>query len=38
METRKINVLSVSVAAVTYDSALEIVEQLAREPQPTAVC
>jgi N-acetylglucosaminyldiphosphoundecaprenol N-acetyl-beta-D-mannosaminyltransferase len=38
METRKINVLGVSVAAVTYDSALEIVEQLAREPRPTAVC
>jgi N-acetylglucosaminyldiphosphoundecaprenol N-acetyl-beta-D-mannosaminyltransferase len=38
MEIRTINVLGVSVACVTYDWALEIVEQLAREPGPTAVC
>ena len=38
MEIRKINVLGVSVGCVTYDSALEIVQKLAREPRPTAVC
>src|SRR5260370_37348546 len=38
MEIRKINVLGISVACVTYDSAREIAEQLAREPRPTAVC
>jgi N-acetylglucosaminyldiphosphoundecaprenol N-acetyl-beta-D-mannosaminyltransferase len=38
MENQKINVLGVPVACVTYDSALEIVQQLAREPRPTAVC
>jgi N-acetylglucosaminyldiphosphoundecaprenol N-acetyl-beta-D-mannosaminyltransferase len=38
METRKINVLGVSVACVNYESALGIVQQLARELRPTAVC
>ncbi|HST31636.1 MAG TPA: hypothetical protein VLK27_12450 [Chthoniobacterales bacterium] len=38
MELRKINVLGVPVACVTYDSALEIVQKLARESHPTAVC
>jgi UDP-N-acetyl-D-mannosaminuronic acid transferase (WecB/TagA/CpsF family) len=38
METRKINVLGVSVACVTYDSARDIVEQLARKRRATAVC
>jgi N-acetylglucosaminyldiphosphoundecaprenol N-acetyl-beta-D-mannosaminyltransferase len=38
MEIRKINVLGVSVGCVTYQSALEIVQKLAREPRPTAVC
>jgi len=38
MEIRTINVLGVSIARVTYDSAMKIVEQLAREPRPTAVC
>jgi|SRR5215471_5282874 len=38
MENRKIRILGVPVACVTYDSALEIVSQLAREPRPAAVC
>ena len=38
MEIRKINVLGVSVGCVTYQSALEIVQELARESRPTAVC
>ena len=38
MEKRSIKILGVPVACVTYDSALEIVEGLAREPRPTAVC
>ncbi len=38
MQIRKIKVLGTPVACVTYDSALQIVEQLAGEPRPTAVC
>jgi N-acetylglucosaminyldiphosphoundecaprenol N-acetyl-beta-D-mannosaminyltransferase len=38
MEIRKITVLGVSVGCVTYDSALQAVEQLAKEQRPTAVC
>jgi N-acetylglucosaminyldiphosphoundecaprenol N-acetyl-beta-D-mannosaminyltransferase len=38
MDTKKIDVLGIPVACVTYDSALELVQQLAREPRPTAVC
>src|ERR1700730_7090577 len=38
MEIRTINVLGVSIACVTYDSAMEIVEQFAREPRAIAVC
>lgn len=33
-----IKILRVPVACATYDSALERVTQLAREPRPTAVC
>jgi N-acetylglucosaminyldiphosphoundecaprenol N-acetyl-beta-D-mannosaminyltransferase len=33
-----INILGTPVACVTYDSALEIVQDLARESRPTAVC
>jgi N-acetylglucosaminyldiphosphoundecaprenol N-acetyl-beta-D-mannosaminyltransferase len=33
-----IKILGMPVASVTYDSALEYVKQLAREPRPTAVC
>jgi UDP-N-acetyl-D-mannosaminuronic acid transferase (WecB/TagA/CpsF family) len=38
METRKIDILGVGIGCVTYDSALEVVQHLAREPRPTAVC
>lgn len=38
MDTRKIAILGVPVACVTYDSALDVVQQLAREPRPSAVC
>jgi N-acetylglucosaminyldiphosphoundecaprenol N-acetyl-beta-D-mannosaminyltransferase len=38
MTVPKIEILGVPVACVTYDSALAAVEQLAREPRPTAVC
>jgi N-acetylglucosaminyldiphosphoundecaprenol N-acetyl-beta-D-mannosaminyltransferase len=38
MEIRTINVLGVSIASVSYDSAMEIVEQFAREPRATAAC
>ena len=33
-----INVLGTPVARVTYQSAFEIIQTLAREPRPTAVC
>jgi N-acetylglucosaminyldiphosphoundecaprenol N-acetyl-beta-D-mannosaminyltransferase len=35
---RTINVLGTPVARVTYQSAFEIIQTLAREPRPTAVC
>jgi N-acetylglucosaminyldiphosphoundecaprenol N-acetyl-beta-D-mannosaminyltransferase len=35
---RRIEILGVQVAAATYDSALECVKQLAKQPRPTAVC
>ncbi len=38
MEIRKIKVLGTPVACVTYDSALQIVGQLAGEPRARAVC
>jgi N-acetylglucosaminyldiphosphoundecaprenol N-acetyl-beta-D-mannosaminyltransferase len=38
MSVKSIDVLGVSVACVTYDSALERIKQLAREPRPAAVC
>ncbi len=38
MEIRKIKVLGTPVACVTYDSGLQIVEQLAGEQRPSAVC
>jgi N-acetylglucosaminyldiphosphoundecaprenol N-acetyl-beta-D-mannosaminyltransferase len=38
MQNRTIKILGTPVACVTYDSALEIVQGLAREPRPTAVC
>jgi len=38
MQKRTIAILGTPVACVTYDSALEIVQELAREPRPTAVC
>lgn len=33
-----IKILGVPVACATYDSGLELVKELAREPRPTAVC
>jgi len=38
MEFRTVNVLGTPVARVTYQSAFEIVQDLARESRPTAVC
>ena len=38
MQNRSIKILGTPVGLVTYDSALAIVQQLAREPRPTAVC
>lgn len=38
MEIRKIDVLGVPVARVTYQSAFEIVQDFARQPRPSAVC
>ena len=38
MEIEKVNVLGIPVARVTYESAFEIVQQLAREERPCAVC
>ena len=38
MTPRKISILGVPVACVNYGSALDIVQQLAREQRPTAVC
>ena len=38
MAGKAIEVLGVPVACVTYDSALEHIKQLAREPRPAAVC
>ena len=38
MSVDSINVLGVSVACVTYDSALERIKELAGEARPTAVC
>jgi N-acetylglucosaminyldiphosphoundecaprenol N-acetyl-beta-D-mannosaminyltransferase len=35
---RTITVLGTPVARVTYQSAFEIIQALAREPRPTAVC
>ena len=38
MQVETVNVLGTPVARVTYQSAFEIVQNLAREPRPTAVC
>jgi len=38
MQNRTITILGTPVACVTYDSALQDVQQLAREPRPSAVC
>jgi N-acetylglucosaminyldiphosphoundecaprenol N-acetyl-beta-D-mannosaminyltransferase len=38
MLNRTIKILGTPVACVTYDSALDIVQELARGPRPTAVC
>ena len=38
MEQRNINILGTPVARVDYESAFEIVQDLARESRPTAVC
>src|ERR1700682_2186157 len=38
MSVDSINVLGVSVACVTYDSALERIKELAGQARPTAVC
>lgn len=38
MEFQTVNILGTPVARVTYQSAFEIVQQLARKPRPTAVC
>jgi N-acetylglucosaminyldiphosphoundecaprenol N-acetyl-beta-D-mannosaminyltransferase len=38
MQNQSIKILGTPVACVTYDSALEIVKNLARESRPTAVC
>src|ERR1700730_15119837 len=38
MSVESINVLGVSVACVTYASALERIKELAGEARPTAVC
>jgi N-acetylglucosaminyldiphosphoundecaprenol N-acetyl-beta-D-mannosaminyltransferase len=38
MPVKSIDVLGVPVGCVTYDSALERIKELAREPRPTAVC
>ncbi|HWY40172.1 MAG TPA: hypothetical protein VNX27_05195 [Chthoniobacterales bacterium] len=38
MENRTIKILGTLVACVTYDLAVEIVQGLARERRPTAVC
>ena len=38
MEFGTVNILGTPVARVTYESALEIVQALARESRPTAVC
>jgi len=38
MEIDTVNVLGTPVACVTYQSALEVVQKLARESRPTAVC
>ena len=38
MQNRTITILGTPVACVTYDSALQAVQQLAREPRPSAVC
>src|SRR5437588_7547329 len=38
MEIEKIKILGMEVACVTYQSAFEIIQELAREPRPTGVC
>ena len=38
MEINQIKVLGTPVACVTYQSAFEVIQTLAREPRPTAVC
>ena len=38
MTNRTIKILGTPVACVTYDSALEVVQQLTRGPRPAAVC
>jgi N-acetylglucosaminyldiphosphoundecaprenol N-acetyl-beta-D-mannosaminyltransferase len=38
MRDRSIEILGTPVACVTYQSAFEVVRELAREPRPTAVC
>src|SRR5205807_925391 len=38
MDFQKIDILGTPVARVTYQSAFEIIQQLARESRPTAVC
>ena len=38
VEIKQIKILGTPVACVTYQSAFEIIQTLAREPRPTAVC
>src|SRR5258707_8324713 len=38
MDFQKIDILGTPIARVTYQSAFEIIQQLARESRPTAVC
>jgi N-acetylglucosaminyldiphosphoundecaprenol N-acetyl-beta-D-mannosaminyltransferase len=38
MQARWIKILGTPIACVTYTLALEIVQRLARERRPTAVC
>ena len=37
METRKIKILGTPVARVTYESAFDVVQDLARESRPTMI-
>jgi N-acetylglucosaminyldiphosphoundecaprenol N-acetyl-beta-D-mannosaminyltransferase len=38
VEISQVKILETPVACVTYQSAFEIIQTLAREPRPTAVC